>query len=119
MKQLFLTLILVVCSAFCSQNIFSYNIPEKGSWGDEDVRSIIPAPPTASIEGKVLTINLSDPLSNLMVQVKDKDGKVVYENRISTRTPQSYSVTLNVEKGEYTLNFIHRYGFLYGDFVIE
>lgn len=119
MKQLFVTLVLVVCGVFCSQNIFSYNIPEKGSWGDEDVRSIIPAPPTASIDGKVLTINLSDPLSNLTVQVKDKDGKVVYENCISTTTPQSYSVTLNVESGEYTLNFIHRYGYLYGDFVIE
>lgn len=119
MKQLFMAFVLVMCSAFCSQNIFSYNIPEKGSWGDEDIRSIIPAPPTASIEGKVLTINMTDPLCNLTVQVKDQTGKVVYENCISSTTPQSYNVTLNVENGEYTLNFIHHYGYLSGSFVIE
>lgn len=119
MKQLLMTLMLVMCGVFYSQNIFSYNIPEKGSWGDEDIRSYVPAPPTASIEGKVLTLHFVDPLSNLTVCVTDNTGKIVYENCISASTPQSYPITLNVEGGEYTLNLVHHYGYVTGSFVVE
>lgn len=46
-------------------------------------------------------------------------GVVVYEEKISVSTPQSYTIPLNVQSGEYTLSLTHRYGFLEGSFVIE
>lgn len=119
MKQLFMALTLVICNVFFSQTISSVDIVEKGKWGDSDIRSYVPAPPTASIEGKVLTIHFVDPLSNLTVCVTDNTGKIVYENCISASTPQSYPITLNVEGGEYTLNLVHHYGYVTGSFVVE
>lgn len=104
----------VLCSVYiCRQ------IPTKGKWGQTDVRSIIPAPPTASIEGTDLTIEFIHPLSNLTVKVTDNTGAVVYEENITVSTPQSYTIPLSVQSGEYTLSLIHNYGTLTGSFVIE
>lgn len=119
MKRLIAALFLVICGVFCVQSIYADRIPSKGKWGQEDVRSITPAPPVASIEGTTLTIECVHPLSNLTVQVKDNTGKVVYEENVSISTPQSYAIPLNIQNGEYTLSLIHYYGILTGSFVIE
>lgn len=119
MKQLISVLFLVLCGVFCTQNMYADDIPSKGKWGPQDIKSIFPAPPTASIDGNNLTITFASPLTNLTVQVKDITGTVVYEECISATSPQAYTIPLNVENGEYTLNLIHRYGYLTGSFVIE
>lgn len=119
MKRLIAALFLVICGMFCVQSIYADRIPTKGKWGPEDVRSIFPAPPTASIEGTNLTVEFAHPLSNLTVKVTDNTGVVVYEENISVSTPQSYTIPLSVQSGEYTLSLIHSYGFLTGSFVIE
>lgn len=119
MRQLIATLLLVICGAFCAQSMYADRIPSKGKWGPQDIKSIFPAPPAASIDGNNLTITFTSPLTNLTVQVKDITGTVVYEECISATSPQAYTIPLNVENGEYTLNLIHRYGYLTGSFVIE
>lgn len=83
MKHLISTLVLIVCGIFCTQFAFCDTIPTKGEWSIQDIRSVVPAPPTASIEGKVLTVNFVNPLADLTVKVTDnKTGKVVYEECI-------------------------------------
>lgn len=121
MKQLITAIFLIICGVFCAQPASASNerILTKGEWGQEDIRSIFPAPPVAYIDGTVLTIDFIHPLSNLMVQVLDNTGSVVYEEQISVSGPQSYTIPLNLQSGEYTLNMIHRYGHLTGLFVIE
>lgn len=120
MKHLISTLFLIVCGIFCTQFVFCDTIPIKGEWSIEDIRSIVPAPPTASIEGKVLTVNFVNPLTDLTVKVTDsKTGKVVYEECISVSAPQSKSVILNAENGDYTLSFTHELGYLTGEFAIK
>lgn len=121
MKQFITAIFLVICGVFCAQPTSASNerILAKGKWGQEDIRSIFPAPPVASIDGTNLTIDFIHPLSNLTVQVLDNTGSVVYEELISASVPQCYTIPLNLENGEYTLNIIHRYGFLTGSFVIE
>ena len=120
MKHFILTLVLTLCGMFCTQFVFCDTIPAKGKWSIGDIRSIVPAPPTASIEGKVLTINFIDPLTDLTVKVTNNEtGQVVYEECISVSTPQSHSVVLNADNGNYTLSFTHVLGYLTGEFVIK
>lgn len=119
MKRLIAALFLVICGVFCVQSIYADRIPTKGKWGETDVRSITPPPPTVSIESTTLTIESVYPLSNLTVQIKDNTGKVVYEENVSISTPQSYAIPLNIQNGEYTLSLVHKYGILTGSFVIE
>lgn len=119
MKRLIVALFLGICGMFCVQSIYADRIPTKGKWGPTDIRSIFPAPPTASIEGTNLIVEFVHPLSNLTVKVTDNTGAVVYEENISVSTPQSYTIPLSVQSGEYTLSLIHNYGTLTGSFVIE
>lgn len=120
MKHLISTLILIVCGICYTQFAFCDTIPTKGEWSEQDFRSVVPAPPTASIEGKVLTINFIDPLTDLTVKVTNNEtGQVVYEECISVSTPQSHSVVLNADNGNYTLSFTHVLGYLTGEFVIK
>ena len=102
MKHLISTLILIVCGICYTQFAFCDTIPTKGEWSEQDFRSVVPAPPTASIEGKVLTINFVTPLTDLTVKVTNNEtGQVVYEECISVSTPQSHSVVLNADNGNY------------------
>lgn len=118
MRHLFSTLILIVCGIFCAQSAFCDKLAIKGKWSEEGIRSVVPAPPAASIDGKVLTINFVDPLSDLTVTVTDSTGKVIYEECISAFTPESFPIALNAESGNYTLTFTHDYGQLAGTFAI-
>lgn len=119
MKHLISTLILIVCGIFYAQSAFSGIIETMGQWSEEDVRSFVPAPPTASIDGKVLTINFVSPLSDLTVTITDSTGRIVCKECISATTTQSLPIILNVGKGNYTLVFSHRYGYLTGTFAVQ
>lgn len=121
MKQLITAIFLVICGVFCAQSTSASNerILTKGTWGQEDIRTIFPAPPAASIDGTNLTIDFIHPLTNLTVQIVDNTGSVVFEELISGSAQESYTIPLNLQCGEYILNMSHRYGFLTGSFVIE
>lgn len=120
MRHLISTLILTVCCIFCTQFVFCDTIPTKGEWGPEDVRSVAPVPPTASIDGKILTIQFTTPLSDLTVTVTDNEtGVVVYEDCISSTGLEILPVSLDAENGNYTLTMTHKLGYLIGTFVIK
>ncbi|RHJ82542.1 DUF3244 domain-containing protein [Parabacteroides sp. AM08-6] len=121
MRHFTCTLILVMCGMFCSQMIFADYVLTKGQWSTQDVRSFVPAPPKASIEGNVLTVHFINPLADLTVQITDNQtGQVIYNETISSATAANYPITLsNVENGNYTLTFTHALGYLTGIFTIE
>ena len=37
MRQFITALFLVICGAFCAQNMYADNIPTKGKWGPQDI----------------------------------------------------------------------------------
>ena len=121
MRHFIFTLLLAICGIFCAQSAFCDSILTKGEWSLQDVRSLVPAPPKASIEGNVLTVHFIDPLADLTVQITDNQtGQVIYNETISSATAANYPITLsNVENGNYTLTFTHALGYLTGIFTIE
>ena len=119
MKHLLFCVVLAVCGLFCAQHAFCDHIAAKGMWSEQDVRSILPAPPSASIEGNLLTVHLLDPLSDLTVTVTDHTtGKIIYQECISSPAG-NYTIVLDAGKGNYTLAFTHKLGFLSGGFAIK
>lgn len=125
MKQFISICFVLMCSVLCVQNILAGTIRDeildKGHWGDDDMRSFVPAPPKAiQEEGKSISLNFATPISDLKVVITDNNGKTVYEEIISVSTPQSHIINLgNLTSGEYTLTVSNRYGNLFGLFVLE
>lgn len=121
MKQFFVTCVMVLVGLFSIQTTYAdSDIIEKGKWGPDDIRSIVPPAPTASISGKILSVHFTAPLTNLTVLVKNSAGTVVYEKVISVSAPQSYQIELTgLNSGAYTLTFVHKYGLLTGSFTLE
>lgn len=95
------------------------HIPTEGKWGEDGYRSIVPTPPSISIDGHVLSLHFVDPLSNLTVYITNESGQVVYQDIISAETPRSdYAIPLT-SSGDYQITLIHYYGSLSGSFLIE
>lgn len=119
MRHFIYSLILVVCGIFCTQFAFSDSILVKGEWGDDDVRSAVPAPPNASIENNVLTVTFITALSDLTVTVTDNaTGEEVYKGCISSQAG-NYPIVLDADNGNYTLTLTHKLGHLSGTFAIK
>lgn len=119
MRHFIYSLILVVCGIFCAQSGLCDRVLVAGHWGDQDVRSAIPAPPTASVEENVLTVTFITALSDLTVTVTDNaTGKEVYKGCISSQAG-NYPIVLDAENGNYTLTFTHKLGNLSGTFAIK
>jgi len=119
MKNFVKASVFITC-LLASLCVFADPIPTEGSWGTKGLRTLTPAPPSASIEGDTLSIYMADPLSNLTVKVTDSDGNIVYQECISSYDNNfTYSVQLEVLSGEYHLTMIHYYGTLCGTFEIE
>lgn len=94
-------------------------IPTEGNWGEDGPRSIIPAPPAASLEGNTVFIEFKDALSNLTVSIIDINGDFYYQETISSGPNSSCQIPQTLSTGEYTLFFNHRYGVLTGNFTIS
>jgi hypothetical protein len=63
---------------------------------------------------------MAKPLSNLLVQVTDLDGNIVYEECISSyENNYTYEIPLNLSSGVYQLVMVHHYGTLSGTFNID
>lgn len=102
------------------QPLFGDNIPTEGTWDDEYYRSIVPKPPVASIEGKVLSLTFRSGLSDLRVCVLNSNGVKVYEEVVSSEAGATYSISLAGKKsGQYQIVLLHELGHLAGDFTLE
>lgn len=121
MKHVISVLIVFMCSVFCVQAASERDeFLEKGHWGDEDIRSFVPAPPKAyQEEGKSISLNFITPISDLKVVVTDSTGAIVYEEIVSVSAPQSYLINLSsLDNGDYTLTISHKCGVLSGSFTL-
>lgn len=117
----YLFIIISILSLLCVVQVAnsSERIVTKGKWGDNRIRTIIPAAPEASISGGTLEIYVADALSNLTVCVTDANGQVVYLDCISTGEGNYTFVVPNAfEPGEYFLSLSHAFGVLEGGFTV-
>ena len=69
MNKHLLTLLIICLGIFLPQVVLGDTVPTEGTWGKERYRSIIPNPPTVSIDGNLLSIHFIDALDDLTVQV--------------------------------------------------
>lgn len=111
----------IFIALFFVQPLFGDSIPTEGTWRDEDYRSIdAPQPPTASIEGNILSLAFGDALSSLTVCVLNSNGEKVYEEVVSSGAGTTYSISLDGEaSGQYQIVMLHKLGHLTGDFTLE
>lgn len=116
-----LSVFAVFIALFFVQPLFGDNIPTEGEWSDERYRSIdAPQPPTASIEGNILSLAFGDALSSLTVCVLNSNGEKVYEEVVSSGAGTTYSISLVGEaSGQYQIVMLHKLGHLTGDFTLE
>jgi hypothetical protein len=98
------------------------SVPLEAEWkpaGSRSSASPATLPPSASIEGDVLSIYFPSALSNLTVTVSSADGNPVCQICISGASGYTYNIPLGASPGEYLLTLTHPYGTLNGTFVIE
>jgi hypothetical protein len=114
--------ILILC--FFLVGVFTLHaesVPLEGEWKPIGLRSSAsPAslPPSASIEGGVLSIYFPSALSNLTVTVSSADGNTVCQICISGASGYTYNIPLGASPGEYFLTLTHPFGTLSGYFVV-
>ena len=57
MNKHLLTLLIICLGIFLPQVVLGDTVPTEGTWGKERYRTIIPNPPTVSIDGNLLSIH--------------------------------------------------------------
>ena len=116
MKTFIKTTLFAAC-LLVSLFLFADSIPTLGTWDTKGVRTLVPPPPAAYIEGDTLSIYLTMPLSNLTVLVIDSAGNIVYQGSINSTIPDyTCNFQLAIPAGEYQLVMIQYYGTLSGTF---
>ena len=83
MNKHLLTLLIICLGIFLPQVVLGDTVPTEGTWGKERYRSIIPNPPTVSIDGNLLSIHFIDALDDLTVQVVNEQGAILYNEVVS------------------------------------
>lgn len=119
MKTKLLTL-LMLFGLFSPLSVYGDNVPTKGEWHDDYYRSVTPAPPTVSIDGNLLSIHFIDALDDLIVQVVNEQGSILYNEVVSGEAGECVSISLDqAGTGCFYLVLEHRLGQLTGDFIIQ
>lgn len=113
-------LILFVFGLFLSvQHTYGDNIPLKGGWDNDILRSIVPLAPVLSIDDNILSVQFMDALDDLTVRVTNDSGIVIYEQVISGEMNEILDITLEgLTEGAYRVTLIHSFGRLQGDFEV-
>lgn len=120
MKRNSLILVAVLLGFLFSPSfLLADKIPIEGRWGEEGYRSFVPIPPSAYVNGHVLSLYFADTLSDLSVSIMDENGKVVYETVVSiTERGCRIDISLsNLPAGEYDLLLVHDHRYLSGSFL--
>ena len=119
MNKHLLTLLIICLGIFLPQVVLGDTVPTEGTWGKERYRSIIPNPPTVSIDGNLLSIHFIDALDDLTVQVVNEQGAILYNEVVSGEAGECVSISLDqAGTGCFYLVLEHRLGQLTGDFII-
>lgn len=119
MKKTFYFITLI--SLLFSVNVYAQkeDVPVDGEWGDERIRSFVPAHPVVYINDNVLSIYMEDALDNLTIVVTDANGNVVYQDCISSNgSNYTHTILLSEQPQTYTITITHFYGYLTGRFSV-
>lgn len=120
MNKHLLTLLIICLGIFLPQVVLGDTVPTEGTWGKERYRSIIPNPPTVSIDGNLLSIHFIDALDDLTVQVVNEQGAILYNEVVSGEAGECVSISLDqAGTGCFYLVLEHSLGQLTGDFIIQ
>lgn len=94
------------------------HLPTKGDWTKIRTRSAIPSRPIVYVNDDVLSIYLEDALTALTVVITDNNGRIVYQDCISSYQPGYTHIIVLADRpeGEWTITLSHRYGELTGEF---
>ncbi|MDL2266217.1 DUF3244 domain-containing protein [Parabacteroides sp. OttesenSCG-928-G07] len=120
MKNLFIKTMLLFSFFLVTSSVWADRIVTEGQWDGKRKRILVPAKPTANIEGNVLSIFFEEAFANLYVCVTDSEGNIVYANYISAPS-NNYTydnIVLTLSQGEtYRIELSHvTYGLLVGTF---
>ena len=105
--------LLMLFGLFSPLSVYGDDVPTKGGWHDDYYRSVTPAPPTLSIDGNLLSIHFIDALDDLIVQVVNEQGSILYNEVISGEAGECAGT------GCFYVVLEHRLGQLTGDFIIQ
>lgn len=120
MKRSLVAFISVLSLLFVIQYINGSIIRTKGKWGDDRVRSFIPAAPEVSQVGNTIEIYFQDALSGLSVSIVTATGVPVYADCISSNGANDIcQIPCELEAGDYVITLIHFYGELTGGFTVD
>lgn len=118
MKNIFKGLsILSVSFIVFSSFICIHDVPLKGEWEDKGLRSLMPDKPRVTINDNLLVIHFSDNLRDVLINVEDKDGNIIYNSRVSTpHSDYNIEIFLDNLPREYKIIISSHYGTLIGEF---
>lgn len=118
MKRIFcLMALLAILFNVCVQARVVENV---GTWGNDRIRSYVPACPVVEINDNVLSIYLADALENLNIVVTDNNGNIVYQDCISSNgNGYTHTIYLDEQPQGYTIEITHFYGHLTGSFNVD
>lgn len=122
MRTLLFVAFISIMGLLTSVSVWSDSIPTKGEWGTPGgLRSSIPAPPEASIEGNTLSIYFADALSGVALYIMDETGNIIYQEVLSSNNSDyTYDVPWTGTSGNYRLLMTHAsYGYQGGLFTIQ
>lgn len=122
LKTFLLTVAILLANAIVPSVIWAEedDVPIEGEWtGPKGIKSLVPAPPTVSIDGNTVSIHFRAALTDLTVYIV-QGTTVVYQTVISAN---GYGDTQELpwagEPGTYQIQVTHYYGYLWGNFTIE
>lgn len=120
MNRVLVSLFLACCVLLpCA--IWADYIPTEGEWSKTGLRSSIPAPPEANIDGNTLSIYFADVLTGVTLIIMDASGTPVHQEVISSyNSDYTYDVPWTGIPGNYQLLMTHAsYGYMGGAFTIQ
>ncbi len=121
MKHLKIIALYIFAGIVFSLQLYASLIPIDGKWDGKGKRTLLPAPPEASINDTTLSIHFLSAISGLQVYVMDENGEIVYQTVISSSV-SNYTCDLDWEAipGTYQLLLQHAsYGYVGGSFTVE
>lgn len=117
MKKFLLTLSVICLSIFLPQVVLGDGIETEGTWGEERHRTIVPNPPTLSLDGNLLSVYFKDTLNNLTIRITDENGNIMYENTLSGEMGDTIGIPVDgMQAGTYQVTLSHELGWLVGEF---
>lgn len=117
LKPFFATLVVAILFP-CIQLAARERIPTEGEWHEKGNRSVTIMPPTAFIDGNIVSLEFVAAIPDLQLVITDADGIIYYQEVIYAEVGD-YEIPYEIPEGEYTLLISYSRGYLKGSFTVE